>query len=110
MPDVLFNRERAVAALERYDLDALVVARPVSVAYLTEHTSSFEECFRGSMFTPGGHNERPFRSFGVLSRDGERTLVMHAFLAATSCETWHGALELYGAPALPIPNGSILGG
>jgi Integrase core domain len=67
---MLFHRQRAVGMLEKSGFDALVVGLPVSVAYVTEHESSFERSFRGYMFSPEGRNERAFRSFAVLSAGG----------------------------------------
>jgi Xaa-Pro dipeptidase len=93
---VLANTSRVREQLEQYGLDALALALPVSVAYATGHECSFETTFRGSMLFPTGGPERFFRSFAVLSANGEAALVSHAALAVTSYLDWNGALEVYG--------------
>ena len=93
---VLFNKERAEQYLTRYGLDALVLSLPVSVAYATEHQSSFETGFSNYMIFLGGRGGRFFRSFAVVSPRGERSLVVHTSLAATSYAGWTEGLEVYG--------------
>lgn len=94
---MLANTPRVKEQLDHCGLDALAVAMPVSVAYATGHECSFETTFRGSMLFPGGGPERFFRSFAVLSANGQTALVSHAALAVTSYLDWNGALEVYGA-------------
>ena len=93
---MLFNKERAEQYLTRYGLDALVLSLPVSVAYATEHQSSFETGFSNYMIFLGGRRGRCFRSFAVVSPRGERSLVVHTSLAATSYAGWTEGLEVYG--------------
>src|SRR4051794_31400198 len=45
---------------------------------------------------PGGHARHLFRAFGVASAAGERVLVVHAAIAATTVPDWEGGLEVYG--------------
>jgi Xaa-Pro dipeptidase len=97
---VLFNEPRARKLLEGNGLDAVVVALPVSVAYLTGHESSFESGFRNYMFAPGGDYGRLFRSFAVVAASGERALVTHAALAAHSYTQWEGGLEVYAGASV----------
>jgi Xaa-Pro dipeptidase len=92
---VLANTSRVIEHLDRCGLDALVLALPVSVAYATEHQSSFETTYRGRMLFPGGGEERFFRSFAVVAANGDRALVSHAALAVDSFD-WDGVFELYG--------------
>jgi len=82
--------------MRRCELDALLLALPVSVRYATEHESSFETVFRDHMLSVEGRMGRPFRSFAVISARGERALVTHAAIAVTSYRGWEGALEVYG--------------
>ncbi len=93
---MLFNKERAEQYLTEYGLDALVLSLPVSVAYATEHQSSFETGFSNYMVSLKGRGGRFFRSFAVVSPRGERSLVVHTSLAATSYAGWTGGLEVYG--------------
>ena len=82
--------------MRRCELDALLLALPVSVRYATEHESSFEMVFRDHMLSTAGRMGRPFRSFAVISANGDRALVAHAAIAVTSYRGWEGALEVYG--------------
>ncbi len=93
---MLFNKERAEKYLAEYGLDALVLSLPVSVAYATEHQSSFETGFSNYMVFLGGRGGRFFRSFAVVSPSGKRSLVVHSSLAATSYAGWNEGLEVYG--------------
>ena len=99
---MLVNRDRVIEYLGRSRLDAIVLALPVSVAYATDHESSFETAFRGYMLFPGGGTERFFRSFAVVSANGERALVSHAAIAVSSYVGWDEALEVYGGEGFDL--------
>lgn len=97
---MLLDLGRFRAYLHDAGLDAVVLALPVSVAYATEHETSFETTFRSYMFSPGGGGGRFFRSFAVLAADGRRAKVVHAALAATSYLDWDEELIVYGGPGI----------
>ncbi len=92
---MLYNEARAQDLLRTHGVDAIVAASRIGVDYVTGHRSTFESTFLGYHTTPGGHARYVHRSFGVAPASGERILVVHAAIAATTVPDWTGGLELY---------------
>lgn len=94
----MLNRERALSLMAAHGVDALVVASPANVCYVSGYRSPLEERMLEFMITPGGSADRAVPTYAILAADGSTMLVVPARFAATAAWLDVDAIIPYGVP------------
>ncbi|HST39073.1 MAG TPA: Xaa-Pro peptidase family protein [Conexibacter sp.] len=92
----LLHLDRARRLMDEARLDALVVAAPVNVRYLSGVHSWLDPLMRERMVVAGGGDALAIGACVVLPRDGDPALVLNAGLAVNALASWIDDVRLYG--------------
>lgn len=96
----LVHIDRARRLMDEARLDALVVASPVNVRYLSGVHSWLDPLMRERMVVAGGGDALAIAAYAVLPREGAPALVLNAGLANNALASWIDDVRLYGARRL----------
>ena len=84
---MLFNRQRALEQMDRYELDALVATSPTNITYFSDYYCWIDKLFKEYMTRPGGGTDLT-QSFAVFPRHGDPALITVPLLAANALDSW----------------------
>ena len=84
---MLFNRQRAIEYMDRYNLDALVATSPTNITYFSDYHCWLDKLFKAYMTNPGAGTELT-QQFAVFPRHGEPSLILVPLLAANALDCW----------------------
>jgi Xaa-Pro dipeptidase len=82
------NHSRAVAYMQRCGLDALVVASPANVRYVTGFHCWLASAFKEYMVEPGASTRLAQQNFAVLPLTGDPALVVEPYFVIDTAELW----------------------
>ncbi len=105
---MLFNKERAVEYMRRYDLDVLIATSPVNITYFSDYYCWLDSSFKEYMITPGASSNL-FQAYAVFPLEGEPALVVSPLFAVNAADLWVRDLHIFGDPGLDdsLPPGEL---
>lgn len=98
----LAHLDRARRLLDEARLDALVVASPVNVRYLSGVHSWLDPLLKEHMVGVPGSHALAIRAYAVLPREGEPALVLNSGLAVNALASWIEDVRLWGRRQLDV--------
>jgi Xaa-Pro aminopeptidase len=96
---MLLNRDRAIAYMRHYQLDALIATSPINITYFTDYYCWLDPLHRHYMAAPGADAQRA-QMYAVLPLQGEPALVLSSMFAVNAADLW--VRDLYPVGDAPI--------
>ncbi len=97
---MLLHKARALEALRRCGLEAVIANTPTHVTYLTDYRYWLDGVQRVYMNRPGASSEFALQNYAVLTAEGQGALIVPPLHMPEADVSWVGNVRTFGKPAL----------